>query len=100
MKYTIKDEKGKNLYRIYPYENGLCWCIDEYTLIKPRDKSKEPYWRWKFTETYPRTFELAVMKVQEWMIVKKKLDTSDLTELKKALTRNTNLIIKAIEGGK
>ena len=100
MKYIIKDEDGNNLYKIYPYENGLCWCIDEYAEVTPRDKTKKPYHRWKFTEKYPTTLLRAFEIVQELMLKTDDQFIKDYKELKKTLTKHNKLILEAIEKGK
>ena len=100
MKYVIKNEEGRNLYKIYPYENGLCWCIDEYVQVTPRDKTKEPYWRWRFTEKYPTTLLRAFEIVQELMLKTDDQFIKDYKDLKKTLAKHNKLILEAIKEGK
>ena len=100
MEYIVKDEEGRDLYKIYPYGNGECWCIDEYVEITPRDKSKKPYWDWKFTESYPTNLFWAFKIVLEKMAKKDKKIIKEYKDLKKTLEKHTELILQAIEKGK
>lgn len=103
MEYIIKDENGENLYRIYPYENELCWCIDRWSKVVPRDTTKEEFWTWKFTDRYPRTIVQAFQTTMEMMTLDKKNASEEIVEnfreLKEIIKKNNDRIVDAIERG-
>lgn len=100
MKIVIQNSEGKNWFRIYPYENGLCWCIDRYTEVIPKDPEKQPYWKWVFTQKYPANMQAAVSMVLKMMEVEDETVVKDLKGMEKALQKHRQLVLKAIEKGK
>lgn len=98
--WEFKDEKNKPLYRLHPYgKNALCFRVDEYRKVKNRETGKFDY-KWIPLECYPSTLDHACDIIRKMLMMKGVNDTRDLTEMKKALTKSTNQIVKAISEGK
>lgn len=97
--FIIKDEDGNPLYRVRPYSSTyLCYVIDEWREVKSR-KGEGSRLDWVQMECYPSTLDHACTILRKKLLMKSNVETSDLTEIKKAITRSTNRIIKAIEEG-
>ncbi len=97
--FIINDDKGNPLYRIRPYsQNYLCYQVDEWATVKTRG-TKETRTEWKALECYPWNLAHACDIIKGWLIMRGGVTTSDLTELKKVITRSTNLVMKAVEEG-
>lgn len=95
--FIVKDEKGEPVYRIRPYASTyLHYVIDEWREVTNR-RTKETRLDWVQLECYPSTLEYACTKLRDWLLMRKDVQTSDLTEIKKAITRSTNQIMKAIK---
>lgn len=98
LEWVIRDENDTALYKIAPYSNHLCYNLYQWSAITDR-KTGETRWDWKDTGVYPSTLEHACDIIRNRLVMNSGVKTSDLTELKKAITRSTNLIVGAVRKG-
>lgn len=94
--FTVKNDEGKPVYRIRPYPSTyLHYVIDEYRNVTNR-KTGETRVDWVELQCYPSTLEHACTIVRNKLLMKGNANTSELSEVKGAITKSTNQIIKAI----
>lgn len=97
--FIVKDEKGEPIYRIRPYPSAyLQYVIDEWREITNR-RTKETRLDWVQLESYHGSLEDACTRVRDFVLSRNDVQTSNLSEIKKAITRSTNQIIKAVKEG-
>lgn len=95
--FTIKDDNGNPVFRIRPYSSAyLCYVVDEWRSVTSR-RSGETRVDWVQLECYPVTLEDACNSLLEKLNKRSDVNTSDLVEIKKTITRSANKIIKAIK---
>ena len=71
-------------YRIEPYQSSMCWTLKKWRTSNEKGVETE---KWCETGIYPTTFESALLRVREWLLMDKE-DVCDidaaLEEFKKA----------------
>lgn len=94
--FVVLDEDGNNLWKIKSYSNGLCYNLFEWGEIKTKGTG-ETRWDWKDTGYYPSTLDHACVVIRDRMLNGSGIRTGEFADLKRAITRSTNLIIAAVE---
>ena len=94
--FIVLDEDGENLWKIESYSNGLCYNLFEWCEIKTKGTG-EVRMDWKDTGYYPSTLDHACVVIRDRMLNGSNVHSSDFADLKRAITRSTNLIVSAVE---
>lgn len=98
LEWTILDNNDDPIFKIVPYSNHLCYEIYKWDTTVRRDSGEEVM-EWKSTGMYPSTLDHACNVIRDYLVMDCGVKTSDLTELKKAITRSTNQILAAVKEG-
>ena len=80
-------------YRIEPYQSSMCWTLKKWRTCTEKGVETE---KWCETGIYPTTYESALLRVREWLLMDKE-DVCGIDAAIEALAKANKELVSALK---